>query len=28
MSLIKDCQAQLDSSVFKANNLVVSYKIA
>lgn len=27
MTLIKDCQAHLDKTVFNANNLVVSYKI-
>ena len=29
MSLIKDCQSFVDSrAVFKANNLIVSYKLA
>lgn len=27
MSLIKDCQQFLDQSIFKSNNLIVSYKV-
>lgn len=28
MSLISDCQQFLEPSIFKTNNLIVSYKIA
>jgi hypothetical protein len=28
LSLLKDCQQYLDQSIFKANNLIVSYKLA
>ena len=27
MTLLKDCQQFLDSSVYKSNNLIVSYKL-